>query len=303
MKLALGPVLYYWPKETLLGFYEQVAAWPVDIVHLGEIVCSKRRALKTSEWLELAGRLADAGKDVVLSTLTLIEAESELLTLQRYCDNGRFTVEANDMGAVHMLSARKTPFVTGPYVNIYNERTLAFLHGLGLTRWAMPFELSRATLADIQQAKPAALATEVVVYGRIPLAHSARCFTARHHNLQKDNCREICIEDPDGIPVHTRDGAPFLNLNGIQTQSAQTMTLVSEVEDLRALGVDALRILPQSQHMGEIVRLHREALDGERAPTEAAKALEALMPEGPCNGYWFGEPGINVHVEGIAESA
>jgi hypothetical protein len=34
MKLALGPVLYYWPRETLLSFYEQVADWPVDIVYL-----------------------------------------------------------------------------------------------------------------------------------------------------------------------------------------------------------------------------------------------------------------------------
>jgi collagenase-like PrtC family protease len=30
-KLALGPVLYYWPKEKLLDFYERISAAPVDI--------------------------------------------------------------------------------------------------------------------------------------------------------------------------------------------------------------------------------------------------------------------------------
>ena len=98
-KLALGPVLYYWPKEKLLDFYEQIAASPVDIVYLGETICAKRRALNTEEWLALAERLSAAGKEVVLSTMALLEAESELKALHRLCENGRFTVEANDMGA------------------------------------------------------------------------------------------------------------------------------------------------------------------------------------------------------------
>jgi len=55
-KLSLGPVLYYWPRETLLEFYARIAASPVDIVYLGETVCSKRRVLNYSEWLELAER-------------------------------------------------------------------------------------------------------------------------------------------------------------------------------------------------------------------------------------------------------
>ena len=103
-KLALGPVLYYWPKEKLLDFYERISAAPVDTVYLGETVCSKRRAFNTDEWLALAERLTAAGKEVVLSTMALLEAESELKTLRRLCENGRFTVEANDMGAVRPVS-------------------------------------------------------------------------------------------------------------------------------------------------------------------------------------------------------
>ena len=108
-KLALGPVLYYWSKNQLLDFYQQMSVAPVDILYLGETVCSKRHALNTGDWLELAARLNAAGKEVVLSTMALLEAESELLTLRRLCENGRFTVEANDMGAVRLLARPVTP--------------------------------------------------------------------------------------------------------------------------------------------------------------------------------------------------
>ena len=62
MKLSLGPLQYFWPRARTLAFYEQVAAWPVDIVHLGETVCSKRRELRTADWLRLARELRAAGK-------------------------------------------------------------------------------------------------------------------------------------------------------------------------------------------------------------------------------------------------
>ncbi|MBL8259832.1 MAG: U32 family peptidase, partial [Candidatus Competibacteraceae bacterium] len=198
-KLALGPVLYYWPKEKLRDFYERISTAPVDIVYLGETVCSKRRAFSTEEWLALAERLTAAGKEVILSTMALLEAESELKTLRRLCENGRFTVEANDMGAVRLLSEKGAAFVLGTGINVYNDRTLRFLAGLGAKRWVMPVELSRATLAAIQAERPDNVETEVFVYGRLPLAYSARCFTARHHDLPKDDCRYRCLDDPEGL--------------------------------------------------------------------------------------------------------
>ena len=78
MKLSLGPLQYFWPRERTLAFYREAAGWPVDVVYLGETVCSKRRELGTRDWIALAAELADAGKEVVLSSLALVEAESEL---------------------------------------------------------------------------------------------------------------------------------------------------------------------------------------------------------------------------------
>ena len=62
MKYSLGPVLYYWPKETLEDFYQQAANSSADVIYLGEAVCSKRRATKVGDWLDMAKSLAGSGK-------------------------------------------------------------------------------------------------------------------------------------------------------------------------------------------------------------------------------------------------
>jgi len=291
-RLSLGPVPYYWPRETLLDFYQRIATTPVDIVYLGETVCSKRRSLKHTDWLDLAATLQAAGKEVVLSTLTLLEAGSELGGLRRLCEQQDFLVEANDLSAVQLLSGNQA-FVTGPAVNIYNTHTLSMLAGLGLRRWVLPVELSRDTLAVIQSERPAGVETEVFAWGRLPLAYSARCFTARAHNLPKDDCQFRCLDYPDGLLLSTREDEAFLVLNGIQTQSATTFNLVNELNDLKRLGVDVLRISPQSLHTDSVIRLFHDCLHEHCDPGEAATKLAGFMPVGPCNGYWYGDAGMD----------
>ncbi len=292
MKLALGPILYYWERERVFEFYRAAAEWPVDIVYLGEAVCSKRRALRFEDWLDIAEALARAGKEPVLSTLTLVEAESELGAMRRIVANGRYAVEANDSAALNMLCDRPAPFVTGPSFNVYNGEMLRLLHGLGARRWVLPVELSRDMLAALQAARPPGMETEVFVFGRLPLAHSARCFTARTHRVAKDDCGFRCIDYPDGLALHTREGNRFLTLNGIQTQSGESTNLIGALPELARLDVEVVRISPQSSHMEEIVRLFRNVLDGAMDATAAAAAALAFLPDGVCNGYWRGEPGM-----------
>ena len=62
-------------------------------------------------------------------------------------------------------------------------------------------------------------------------------------------------------------------LNGIQTQSARVYNLIAELPVLRALGVDVLRLSPQSQHMAETDRpVGADALDGALSPQDGAGA-------------------------------
>lgn len=39
---------------------------------------------------------------------------------------------------------------------------------------------------------------ELFAYGHLPLAYSARCFTARAENLPKDDCQFVCLNYPEG---------------------------------------------------------------------------------------------------------
>lgn len=298
-KISLGPLLYYWPRDQILEFYRMIGEAPVDIVYLGETVCSKRNQMRTDDWLTLAEQLTEAGKEVVLSTLALLEAESELIRLRRICGNGTYWVEANDMGAVHLMAGQ--PFVSGHSVNVYNERTLRVLASQGLKRWVMPLELSFETLAEMQAVRPAGVETELFVFGRLPLAYSARCFTARAHNLPKDDCQYRCLDYPDGLTLSAQDGTRFLALNGIQTQSAQTFNLLGELPTIQKLGVDVIRISPQSRGTEQIIAIFRGCLKGELDREEGDRRLRSLMPAGPCDGYWFGDAGMETRAKLAAE--
>lgn len=291
MKLALGPILYYWERDTMFKFYDEVAASSVDIVYVGETVCSRRYLLRLQDYLSVAEKLADAGKEVILSTQTLIESESDLKTLRRITGNEKFRVEANDMGAVHLL-ANKVPFVAGSSLNVYNPQTLDMLAGLGATRWVMPVEMSRETLVTLLNSCQSELETEVFAYGRLPLAFSARCFTARHHNLQKDDCQFKCLDYKDGLTLKTREGQPFLNLNGIQTQSALVHNLIGELATLQDAGVNVVRVSPQGDHTVKILQLFRDCMEQSLSPEQALEQIGKLMPEASCNGYWHGKPGL-----------
>ncbi len=296
-KLSLGPIPYYWPKTQVIAFYAAMAETPVDIVYLGETVCPKRHEMQWEDWLQVAAKLSAAGKEVVLSTLVLIEAEAELQRLRRICGQDQFLVEANDLGAVQFMQGK--PFVAGLGINVYNDRTVQRLARQGMVRWVLPVELGQATLADMQRNRPADVATEVFAYGRLPLAYSARCFTARAHHLTKDDCQSVCLKYPDGLLVATQDETEFLNFNGVQVQSACTHHLLADIASVLALGVDVLRISPQANDTGEIVKLFDSCLRGECDPVVAAQAIRPLLPSAACNGYWHGEAGMQA-VGGLA---
>lgn len=284
MRISLGPLHYYWPRRQVLDFYSDVASSPVDTVYLGEVVCSRRHEMRLDDWFEIADMLARHGKHCVLSTLTLIESESDLKVQRRLIANDRHAVEANDMGAVNLLAARALPFVAGPTLNVFNDRTLALLAQAGALRWVMPPEVGRDALAAIQCRRPAGMQTEVFAWGRLPLAYSSRCFTARHYNLQKDGCAFRCIEHAEGIALRTREGEGFLNLNGIQTQSARIYSLLRELPELRRLGVDMLRISPQPEGTLSVLAAVDDAIRGAAIPDE--------LDADTCNGFWHGKPGL-----------
>ncbi|CAD5373100.1 U32 family peptidase [Rubrivivax sp. A210] len=291
--LTVGPVPYFWGRQALTDFYAEVADSAADSVVLGETVCSRRREFKTDDWLALARELAAAGKEVVLATLSLVESEADLKRLRRIAEQGDFLVEAGDVSAINVLSGSGARYVLGPHINVYSRATLDEYRRLGAARWVPPLELSLADLAHIN-AGGATLATEVFGYGRMPLAFSARCFTARHHGLTKDQCEFRCRDDADGLLLKTTDGRPFLVLNGIQTQSAARACLLAEREALLAAGASRVRLSPTSRGFALAIAHFDAVLNRGQDPADALRALADPALAGPlADGYAHGRAGID----------
>jgi collagenase-like PrtC family protease len=236
LKVAVGPVLFLWQKTYLEQFYNKVMLSEAECVYLGETVCGKRRLSRLNDYLVWAEKLAKAGKEVVLSSLTLLESSAQLQDLKRLSKHKQYLFEANDLSAVQLLYQLGLPFVIGPAINVYNGYTLAKFAKMGAVRWVMPVELSKDWLLALQQ-EYAQLCNlpmqyEVFSYGYLPLAYSARCFTARYYNLAKDQCELICQKHPSGLITQSQEGQALFNLNGIQTMSGQIYNLCEDKASL-----------------------------------------------------------------------
>lgn len=290
MKYSLGPILYYWDKPTVEAFYHAAIQSEADIVYMGETVCTKRRELKVVDWIDLAKTVSQSGKQVVLSTLTLLEAPSEINEMKALINNGEFIIEANDLAAINLAKEHHLPFVVGPAVNCYNAYTLKILQNEGMIRWCMPVELSRDWLINVvKQFETLEIERkfdiEVFSYGYLPLAYSARCFTARSEDRPKDKCQTCCINYPTGREVFSQEQQKVFVLNGIQTMSGYCYNLGNQLKEMHGL-VDIVRISPQGIETLEILKQFKANENGEHPLI--------IEDKKDCNGYWNSIPGLDL---------
>ncbi len=290
MELTLGPVLFNWKREELLRFYKAVADSPVDTVYMGEVVCTKRRSLSVRDIEDIAAALSKRGKRVILSTPAIVAGKEEL----RYIESLLalpYPVEANDMSVVNMAEGKE--LVSGPHIEVYNHVAVEFLSTLGIKRVVFPVELPAETIRYIIE-KTGSYG-EIVAQGKLPLAFSWRCYTLRAQGLKRRHCQNQCSRWPDGMDIKTLDGERVFNINGTSILSAKHLALAELVEEIRAMGIKALRIYPHHSHTQGTIELYRNALDGSISTEEAMEGLRRLYGEDLVNGWFSGGPGKDYH--------
>ena len=278
VKLTLGPVLFNWTPEKWRDFYFKIAdEAPVDIIYIGEVVCSKRMPFFNEVFPAVVKRLQKAGKEVVVSSLARVMNKREANLMRDLAEEKRMMIEVNDVSALPPLKGRS--HVIGPYINVYNEQTLQYLAEHGARRVCLSPEIHFSTAKILAaEGKKYKADIEVQVFGRMPLALSARCYHARAHKLTKDNCQFVCGKDPDGMTLQTLDEQPFLAVNGIQTMSDSYLDLSAQLGEMQAAHISHFRLSPQDCDMPQVIRHYRSILNGTMESAAAPQKMKELLP-------------------------
>ena len=294
MELTIGPIAFFWTAEQVRDFYRMIAAGPAPRVVIGEWVCSKRLPFWQHEIPDAVETLTAAGKEVALSSLTLVTLKRERRQTEELFATG-IPVEIADLTALKYLP-EGAPFWVGPTINVYNEGTLEWLAGKGARRICLPPELPLASVAKLARAgQQAGVAVEVWGHGRAPLAISGRCYHARLHDRAKDSCLFVCGEDPDGRDVRTLDGQDFLTVNGVQTLGHAHMTVARQIGDLAQAGISAIRLSPQIGDFGALIATYDALARAQIGGAEGLAQLRGLMPGAAmADGFLAGTPGVSM---------
>jgi len=288
MELTLGPILFEWKRDEVIRFYEEVAGMDIDVVYLGEVVCTRKLALDFDDIGRIAEGLTGSGKKVVLSSLAVVSNEDELEFTRRLA-SFPYAIEANDMSVLNIVDPSKREVRAGPHITAYNAPSIEFLKEIGVRHVTFPVELPRESI--LYNIRETGIEGEVFVHGKVPLAFSWRCYTSRSFGLGKTNCRHHCAKYPDGMELKTMDSEPLFTVNGTTLLSASTYTLVESVEDLGEIGVKSMRISPQYRGTGKVVELFRRRMRGETSAGAGLEELKRIDGGGLCNGWYMGGAG------------
>jgi collagenase-like PrtC family protease len=141
-------------------------------------------------------RLERAGKTVIVSSLAEVMLKHERKATADLTAVDSPQLEINN--AAGLYAHVNLPHRIGPFMNAYNEATIAWMARQGASHICLPCELpAEAILVAAKAARDLNLGVEVQVFARGSLAVSARCYHARAYGRTKDNCQFVCEGDAD----------------------------------------------------------------------------------------------------------
>lgn len=254
---------------------------------VGARLACKRAPFFEADLPDVMERLERSGKTVVLSSQAEVMLKRERNATADFAALDSHEIEINNAAGLYARAGRA--YRIDPFMNAYNEATIAWMAKQGATHFCLPCELPSEAIAVADPAERAlGHGVEVQVFGRASLAVSARCY----HGRTKDNCLFVCENDPDGMPLKTSDGKSVLRINGIQTQSESYVDVLPETDALTGLGVTHLCLMPQAVDMVAVARVFRDHIDGVASVEHAEERLPAICGNVEfSNGFFHAVPG------------
>jgi collagenase-like PrtC family protease len=290
--ITLGPMLFNWPEQKKLNFYKMIAQeTDVDVVYIGEVICQKRFACWGKIYDQIVNLLISSGKEVIISSLALINTDEEIKIIHDYVQNTNLVIEANDISVMNIIGDHK--YCLGPYINIYNEDALEFYADHNVSHITFSPELPQKSVETLTSTRLTEY--EIGVFGRMPLAISARCAHARIYKQTKKNCRYVCEKDLNGLTVSTLDDQPFLSINGLQTMSYSYCNMLSEIDYFQKIGINRFRLYPHDYDMPTIIKIYRDVINKTISSSEGQHKLSEIMPNvNFSNGFFHGTSGYKM---------
>lgn len=303
LKITIGPAPFSWGRGKLLDFYcKELPTEGIEAVYVGDNVCSKRRVLNQDDFKAIADSLHSKGIKAYYSTLALSTTQEEFDLARKEClvFDG---LEANTLGHLSLLQNGNSAcagkeLILGPYLNLYNWKSVTYLRKYNPSRLVAPFELPIESIKDIRD--KAEIPVEVTAWGHLSTAVSWRCYIARAVSRTREECAMACFDYPNGMLLKSVENEELFRIEGSQVLGAKTHCLIEYVRELQDSGVDSIRIYPQMEHTADIVDLFRRVINDELPAKVGLERLTPYASSGVCNGWFLGKAGWEYVVSGSA---
>lgn len=244
------------------------------------------------------------GAKVYVTCNVLMESD-DLKALPAYLEAleaaGADAVIVSDLGAL-ALARRHAPKLAvhvSTQASVANAEAAKVWHSLGADRIVCAREMSVDDIAEMRARIPDDLELEVFVHGAMCMAVSGRCLISDYlagRSGNKGNCSQPCrwnyrmeyrVEEEyrpgEWMPIE-EDG------RGAYLFNARDMNMLAHLDDLRAAGVDSLKIEGRNKkafYVATVVNAYRQVLDG-ADPAQFAPELDAISHRPYSTGFYYG---------------
>ncbi len=281
------------------GSYESLIAAVqsgADAVYLGGYKFGARQSAvnfqqdQMKKWTEYCHLY---GVKVYITVNTLVK-DSELQELALYIkDLASINVDGlivQDMGVVTVarMVAPELELHASTQMTITSLEDVLFLENLGFTRVVLSRELSMHEIRKIRNNTKCEL--EVFVHGALCMSYSGQCLMSSIIGERSGN-RGRCAQ-PCRLP-YTLDNTK--EAKDTYLLSPKDLCLVNYIKDLKAVGVNSLKIegrLKRAGYVSTVVGIYRDCIDREKkASPVQMKLLSDAFGRGFTGGFFLGETG------------